>query len=543
MRRGSGGECQKTRSQKLDNRSYKACGVQRDETRTTFPIIPNQVGPATKMRSTSHSAYSDFCTPPPGTLGSKLLFLALCLNVQDQVDSCPGACLCYNEPKITLSCQQQRLTSIPTEIPVQTQRIYLHNNKITLVRSNSFAACRNLTLLWIHSNNISVIEPGTFYGLDKLEELDISDNGNLKSIGPSTFRSLTHLHSLRIDRCGLLELPNGIFRGLFSLQYLYLQDNNLQALHDDTFLDLANLTFLFLHGNKIKTLSENVFRGLVGLDRLLLHQNRVSQIHVRAFHDLGKVMTLYLFNNNLTVLTEEVMAPLVSLQYLRLNGNQWICDCRARSLWSWFKNFKGSSSELECYLPSNLAGKDLKRLPSSDLDGCVDYPNQMRTSIFSTKTRSGKVTTADTPLISKDSTQKCCQPDVDKSFIYEGKPGPSSHTSRLSPNNPLKDKENMSKTKYVENVGPTKNGSQKQINDSPFGTFPSNIDKPLTKLKPEIINPMEPSTAPTKRRQGCVKKTRSKTQCRLSQPGSSSNLHFSVSLLLLSLVWSLTYPC
>uniref|UniRef100_A0A8C0IRP6 Reticulon 4 receptor n=1 Tax=Chelonoidis abingdonii TaxID=106734 RepID=A0A8C0IRP6_CHEAB len=362
-------------------------------------------------------------TSPPRLLqcGSKLLILVLCLNIQSEVESCPGACVCYSEPKITISCQQQGLTVIPTEIPIQTQRIFLHNNKITLVRSTSFTSCRNMTILWIHSNNISLIESGAFYGLDKLEELDLSDNVNLKSINPTTFRGLIHLHALHLDRCGLLELSTGLFRGLFSLQHLYLQDNNLQNLLDDTFLDLANLTYLFLHGNKIKSLSENVFRGLINLDRLLLHQNRVSLVHRRSFHDLGKVMTLYLFNNNLTVLTGETMAPLVSLQYLRLNGNQWICDCQAQSLWNWFKQFKGSSSELECHLPSNLAGRDLKRLQSSDLEGCMDSFNQIRTSVFSTKTRSGKLPTTDSPLNSRDGAQKCCQPEMDKSFIYEAK--------------------------------------------------------------------------------------------------------------------------
>uniref|UniRef100_A0A8C4WCA1 Reticulon 4 receptor n=1 Tax=Gopherus evgoodei TaxID=1825980 RepID=A0A8C4WCA1_9SAUR len=419
----------------------------------------------------------------------KLLILVLCLNIPSEVESCPGACVCYSEPKITISCQQQGLTVIPTEIPIQTQRIFLHSNKITLVRSTSFTSCRNMTILWIHSNNISLIESGAFYGLDKLEELDLSDNVNLKSINPTTFQGLIHLHALHLDRCGLLELSTGLFRGLFSLQHLYLQDNNLQNLLDDTFLDLANLTYLFLHGNKIKSLSENVFRGLINLDRLLLHQNRVSLVHRRSFHDLGKVMTLYLFNNNLTVLTGETMAPLVSLQYLRLNGNQWICDCQAQSLWNWFKQFKGSSSELECHLPSNLAGRDLKRLQSSDLEGC-----------------------------------------------------PSSHSSRPSPNNPFKDKENMSKTKYIE-TDPSKNGSNKQINDSPFGTFPSIVDPPLTKLKPEFLAPIQPSTVPTKKRQGCSKKNKSKAQCRLTQQGNSSTLQPSLSLLLPLLVWSLLLLC
>ncbi|XP_015682326.1 reticulon-4 receptor [Protobothrops mucrosquamatus] len=478
------------------------------------------------------------------SVGSKLLILVLCLNFPSEVALCPGACVCYSEPKITISCQQQGLGTIPLEIPVQTQRIFLHNNRISLIQSTSFTSCRNLSILWIHSNHISLIEPGAFYGLDKLEELDLSDNVNLKSIDPSTFQGLVHLHTLHLDRCGLLELSTGLFRSLFSLQYLYLQDNNLQELLDDTFLDLANLTYLFLHGNKIKSLSENVFRGVVSLDRLLLHQNRVSVVHRRAFHDLGKVMTLYLFNNNLTVLTGETMAPLGSLQYLRLNGNQWVCDCQARSLWDWFKQFKGSSSELECHLPAHLAGRDLKRLQSTELEGCLDSFNQIRTSVFSTKTRSGKRPTAEPTLGPQDDVRKCCQPETDKSFIYEAKAkgGPPSHRNQASPNNPLKDKENMAKPKHqVEEADLPKNGSNKHINDSPFGTYPSAVEPPLTNLKPEFPGPVEPSTSPTRRRQGCSRRNKSRSQCRMAQPapsGSPSPPAFP-SLLLPPVVWSL----
>nr|XP_060641328.1 reticulon-4 receptor-like [Anolis sagrei ordinatus] len=473
--------------------------------------------------------------------GTKLLIVALCLNFLAEVRPCPGACVCYSEPKITISCQLQGLAAIPTEIPVQTQRVFLHSNKIATIGSTSFTSCRNMSILWIHSNNISVIEAGAFYGLDKLEELDLSDNMNLKSIAPSTFRGLVRLHTLHLARCGLLELSTQLFRGLFSLQYLYLQDNNLQNLQDDTFVDLANLTYLFLHGNKIKTLSENVFRGLTNLDRLLLHQNRVSVVHRRAFHDLGKVLTLYLFNNNLTVLTGETMTPLVSLQYLRLNGNQWLCDCQAQSLWDWFQQFKGSSSELECHLPAHLAGRDLKRLESSDLEGCLDSFNQVRTSVFSTKTRSGKLPTAGPPLLPPESSRKCCQSEMDKSFIYEAKAkaGPSSHSSRASPNNPLKDKENMAKTKYPGEMDPIKNGSNKQINDSPFGTFPSVVDPPLTNLKPEFLGPIQPSTVPTKKRQGCSKKNKSRSQCRMSQPAPNSTSPLIPSILIPPLVWTL----
>ncbi|XP_063769224.1 reticulon-4 receptor [Pseudophryne corroboree] len=451
--------------------------------------------------------------------GAKLLLLfTCCIIYKFKVECCPEACLCYNEPKITFSCQQQRLTVIPSNIPVQTQRIFLHNNKITLVRSTSFTPCQNLTILWIHSNNISHIESGALHGLTKLEELDMSDNYNLKTVTPLTFRGLVHLHTLHLNRCGLQDLPPGIFQGLFSLQYLYLHDNNLHFLHDDTFVDLGNLTYLFLHGNKLNSLSENVFSGLINLDRLLVHQNRLDVIHPRTFHELKKVTTLYLFSNNLTMLKGEILSPLVSLQYLRLNANQWICDCRAKSLWSWLKSFKGSSSELECYLPPNLARKDLKKLARSDLDGCANISfHHIGPSTFGFKTS----------LNPYEISDSCCQPKIDKPILtaVNDKAGPSSHTSRILPNIPIKDKENISKTKIIGNVDHRKNRTYKPISYSPVGTFTSKIDHSLTKLNQNnVFDSVEPSTVPNKKRIPCSKKVKSKSQCRMYQPGTNSGL-------------------
>ncbi|XP_018596012.1 reticulon-4 receptor isoform X1 [Scleropages formosus] len=472
--------------------------------------------------------------------GMWLLFLVIWLNSATGTQGCPATCICYSEPLPTVACQQQGLLAIPTEIPGRSQRIFLQRNRLTVVRSTSFSSCRNLTVLWLYSNNISHIEAGAFYGLERLEELDIGDNGNLRLISPTAFRGLSRLHTLHLHRCGLFELPVGAFRGLFSLQYLYLQDNNLLTMHDDTFLDLANLTYLFLHNNKIKTISDRMLRGLVNLDRLLVHQNRVMFVHQRAFNDLGKLTTLFLFYNNLTVLTGETMEPLVSLQYLRLNGNQWMCDCRARTLWDWFKRFKGSSSEIECYLPERLAGKDLKRLKSSDLEGCVDDTYQVHTSIFSTKTGSGEFYSTESPL--REGIPRCCLLDSDKSSIISnrGHLDPSSYNSRQITNNPLKEKENILKTKFPE-VDPTKNSTHNKysLNDGPVGTFSNNLDQSLGKLKPGLTDSLEPSTAPPRKKKRCSKKPKSDPQC-LKGKGSSTQ---ALSLLVLPVFWLFLVMC
>lgn len=463
--------------------------------------------------------------------GGRLLFLVVLLNLVTWVEGCPPKCVCYSEPRPTVACQQQGLFSIPTEIPVRSQRIFLQSNKLTVVKSTSFSSCHNLTVLWLYSNNISHIEAGAFYGMERLEELDIGDNNNLRSISPTGFRGLSKLHTLHLHRCGLSELSVGVFRGLFSLQYLYLQDNNLLALHDDTFLDLANLTYLFLHNNKIKTVSDHMLRGLINLDRLLLHQNRVVHVLPRAFSDLGNLTTLFLFFNNLTVLTGETMDPLVSLQYLRLNGNQWVCDCRARTLWDWFKRFKGSSSELECHVPAELAGKDLKRLKSEDLEGCVETP-QIQSNLLSTNTQSGKYLSTENPL--GEGIPRCCLVYNDKSSILSGKTisDRSSYNSRQITNNPLKEKENISKTKFKEEERTKNETRNKQsLNDGPLGTLSNKLDQSLA--SPDLMSNLEPSTAPNKKKKKCSKKPKSDAHC-LKGCGSTVQ---ALSFLFMLIIW------
>ncbi|XP_036305391.1 reticulon-4 receptor isoform X1 [Pipistrellus kuhlii] len=425
--------------------------------------------------------------------GSRLLAWVVWLQVWRVAAPCPGACVCYDEPKVTTGCPQQGLQAVPDDIPAASQRVFLHGNRIAQVPAAAFRACRNLTILWLHSNALTRIDATAFAGLALLEQLDLSDNGQLRAVDPATFRGLGRLHTLHLDRCGLRELGPGLFRGLAALQYLYLQDNGLQALPDDAFRDLGNLTHLFLHGNRIPSVPERALRGLHSLDRLLLHQNRVARVHPHAFRDLGRLMTLYLFANNLSALPAEALAPLRALQYLRLNDNPWVCDCRARPLWAWLRQFRGSSSELPCSLPRRLAGRDLKRLAAADLEGCASR---------------AAWTGADEPLLG---LPKCCQPDAaDKASVLEA-------GSPASAGNALK-----GRVPPPGGDSPAGNSSgPRHINDSPFGTLPGSAEPPLTGLRPQGSGPPGlPTVGPRRRRPGCSRKNRTRSQCHLGQAGS-----------------------
>ncbi|KTG41295.1 hypothetical protein cypCar_00006463 [Cyprinus carpio] len=194
-----------------------------------------------------------------------------------------------------------------------------------------------------------------------------------------------------MHRCRLAALPHDIFHKLYSLQFLYLQENQLHFIQDDLFADLINLSQLFLHGNRIRTLSENVFRGLVNLDRLLLHDNRVRQVNRRAFRDLGRLTMLFLFNNSLAELPGQAMRDITSIEFLRLNNNPWACGCEARPLWEFFRGARLSSSEVLCASPASRRGEDLRFLREMDFALCpLPDPGSLSgttTTTFSTKTR------------------------------------------------------------------------------------------------------------------------------------------------------------
>ena len=302
---------------------------------------------------------------------------------------CPRDCVCYPSP-MTVSCQAHNFAAIPEGIPEDSERIFLQNNHITLLRQGHFSPA--MVTLWIYSNNITVIDPNTFQGFVHLEELDLGDNRQLRTLAPETFQGLVKLHALYLYKCGLSALPAGIFGGLHSLQYLYLQDNHIEYLQDDIFVDLVNLSHLFLHGNKLWSLGQDTFRGLVNLDRLLLHENQLQWVHHKAFHDLRRLTTLFLFNNSLSELPGDCLAPLGALEFLRLNGNAWDCGCRGRSLWEWLQRFRGSSSAVPCVSPERLHGQDLKLLRAEDFRNCTGpaSPHQIKSHTLTTTDRAAR---------------------------------------------------------------------------------------------------------------------------------------------------------
>uniref|UniRef100_A0A8C7VSH3 Relaxin family peptide receptor 1 n=1 Tax=Oncorhynchus mykiss TaxID=8022 RepID=A0A8C7VSH3_ONCMY len=156
-----------------------------------------------------------------------------------------------------------------------------------------------LCLRYLSYNKISILMPGVFQDLHKLEWL-ILENNSIHQISPTTFS------------------------GLRSLVLLVLLNNALTML-DDICLEMPRLNWLEDEGNKVRKLLSLFYNSC--FDRLsstlssVLQSNRISHIHEQAFSFLQKLGELDLSSNRLLAIPPNLFVHLGDLLQLNISYN------------------------------------------------------------------------------------------------------------------------------------------------------------------------------------------------------------------------------
>lgn len=159
---------------------------------------------------------------------------------------CPSQCQCLVQE---VTCTGMRLTEYPPDIPLNTRRLYLNDNAITVLPAMELGLLSDLVYLDCHDNLIGELMDYTFVGVSKLIYLDLSSN-NLTSISPYGFSVLGSLVHLNIsNNPHLSSLNRYTFANTSSLRYLDLRNTGLQTLDHAAFQGLFTLHTLYLSGN------------------------------------------------------------------------------------------------------------------------------------------------------------------------------------------------------------------------------------------------------------------------------------------------------
>nr|ABB21119.1 variable lymphocyte receptor A [Eptatretus stoutii] len=158
-----------------------------------------------------------------------------------------GVCTCNDNTK-SVDCSSKGLTAIPSNIPVDTDRLELHMNKLSSLPHTAFHGLNKLTNLNLNYNKLQTLPAGVFDHLVNLDYLSLSTN-ELKYLPPKIFDSLTKLTWLNLERNKLQSLPHGVFDNLAKLTRLELFNNQLRRVPDGAFDYMSKLNWITLENN------------------------------------------------------------------------------------------------------------------------------------------------------------------------------------------------------------------------------------------------------------------------------------------------------
>jgi Leucine rich repeat/Leucine rich repeat C-terminal domain len=247
---------------------------------------------------------------------------------------------------------ENHLTQLPRQLPVNLSRLLLDNNNLTHFESGIFPVRSNLTYLSLAGNKLESISPDALQHTLHLQSLDLSNN-LLRGLHPDAFSTNSKLSALHLSKNPLLQLVTSTFKNLISLKALSL-----------SYLSSPNLA-----------VSEDLLNPLINLHRLDLDNSPTlvdSLINTNQLDDLRSLQDLGLANCNLRTLPSD-WPVLTRLSQVRLSGNRWHCDESMKWLREWLLNSDNArkidnrTQDVRCASPDSVQNKPLISLTDQQL--------------------------------------------------------------------------------------------------------------------------------------------------------------------------------
>uniref|UniRef100_A0A4W5NCL2 Slit homolog 3 (Drosophila) n=1 Tax=Hucho hucho TaxID=62062 RepID=A0A4W5NCL2_9TELE len=163
------------------------------------------------------------------------------------VNGCPHKCSCSGSH---VDCQGQGFRTVPKGIPRNAERLDLDRNNITRITKVDFSGIKNLRVLHLEDNQITVIERGAFQDLKQLERLP-----HLQQPPPPSA-------STQLDSNHISCIEDGAFRALRDLEILTLNNNNITLIPLSSFNHMPKLRTLLPSNHLFSCLLPVLLRGL-----------------------------------------------------------------------------------------------------------------------------------------------------------------------------------------------------------------------------------------------------------------------------------------
>ena len=165
--------------------------------------------------------------------------------------------------------------------------IKLGNKNLKIIEPFSFINCQKLSEIHIEKSVISELVENTFYNLQLLKRLIISNNKNLYSIKHGFIKDCNDLRNIIIDHSKIVTLDSGILSNYDFLESISIHNCNISILKEDTFFNLPNLLFLYLNNNtNLISIEPGFIKNCNKLQRIDIRNNKISELKENTFYNL-----------------------------------------------------------------------------------------------------------------------------------------------------------------------------------------------------------------------------------------------------------------
>ncbi|KAL1131274.1 hypothetical protein AAG570_010892 [Ranatra chinensis] len=198
----------------------------------------------------------------------------------------------------------------------------MSNNKLESIPEGLFSSSREIKEIYLQNNSLYELARGLFQRLEQLLILDLSVNQlSSNQIDDGTFVGLIRLIILNLSHNALTRIDARTFKDLIFLQILDLRNNSIGFIEDNAFLPLYNLHTLNIAENRLHHVTAHLFNGLFVLSKLTLNNNLIVNIDPQAFKNCSDLKELDLSSNAIQEIPE-ALTELSLLKTLDLGENQ-----------------------------------------------------------------------------------------------------------------------------------------------------------------------------------------------------------------------------
>ncbi|KFO58612.1 Podocan, partial [Corvus brachyrhynchos] len=220
----------------------------------------------------------------------------------------------------TVHLYNNMLERIPSGLPRRVKTLMILHNQISEINRNDFATTYFLEELNLSYNKLTSpqIHREAFRKLRQLKSLDLSGN-NLHTV---PFGFPKNLQVLKLKENEISIIPKGTLSGMTKLRELYLSNNKLKvnSIYSRAWRELSSLQSLDMAGNQLTSIPLGLPESL---EYLYLQNNKITMVSENAFESTPKIKGIYLRFNKISVgaLKESTFQNLKHLQVLDIEGN------------------------------------------------------------------------------------------------------------------------------------------------------------------------------------------------------------------------------